>query len=196
MPFEAEQSIDHGEFRRALGHFMIGVTIVTTVASEGRPRGLTANSFTSVSLEPPLVLVCIAETAASFSEFLTTEHFAISVLAAEQKDTSKLFASGRDDKFEKVAWRMGKRGSPILDSGLAWYECRAYDRILAGDHLILIGRVMSCQHRHGRPLGFFQGGYVSLEAETDSDKGTRHGAPLPWSIVADDSNQSLGVTFK
>ena len=196
MPPEAEQNIDHREFRRALGHFMTGVTIVTTVDSEGRPRGLTANSFTSVSLEPPLILVCIGQTAASFSEFQTTDRFAVSVLAAEQRDTSKLFASQRDDKFETVAWRMGEGGSPILDTGLAWYECHVHDRILAGDHLILIGRVISCRRKPGRPLGFFQGGYVSLGAEAVSDRDTRHSAPLPWSIATDGPAPSLGVTFK
>ena len=193
---EAEQNIDHEEFRRALGHFVTGVTIVATLDSEGRPRGLTANSFTSVSLEPPLILVCIGETSASFAEFRTTESYAVSVLAAEQRDTSKLFASQRDDKFDRVAWRMGDGGSPILDAGLAWYECRVHDRILAGDHLILIGRVISCRRRPGRPLGFFQGSYISLGPEATSDGGILRGAPLPWPIVPGGPEHSLGVTLK
>ncbi|TIU20123.1 MAG: flavin reductase family protein, partial [Mesorhizobium sp.] len=114
---------DSGEFRRALGSFLTGVTIVTTIGLEGEPRGFTANSFTSVSLDPPLVLVCIAHKALGHPVFATSKSFAINILNEGQKAASGIFASKAPDKFASVDWRPGQTGSPILDGSVACFDC-------------------------------------------------------------------------
>lgn len=158
---------DVRDFRRALGTFLTGVTVVTTLTSSGTPIGFTANSFTSVSLEPPLVLVCIARTASSFAVFEETDRFAISVLSEVQKDVSSTFASRNVDRFTSVSWHPGETGMPIMSEAAAWFDCETHDRIVAGDHLILIGRVRSYSHTASRPLGYCRGAYVSFQLEDD-----------------------------
>uniref|UniRef100_UPI0025BA7325 flavin reductase family protein n=1 Tax=Aquabacterium sp. TaxID=1872578 RepID=UPI0025BA7325 len=156
--------IDPKAFRQVLGHYPTGVTVVTTVDAEGVPRGLTANSFTSVSLDPPLLLVCLGKATASHPVFMASTHFAVNVLADTQRDTSNLFASKASDKFEQAAWQPAASGAPLIDDSLAWFDCRVHQRIDAGDHTILIGQVQAMGQRSGRPLGYCQGGYVGLQA--------------------------------
>lgn len=156
------QSADPAALRRTLGAFMTGVTVVTARDGDGRPRGLTANSFTSVSLEPPLVLICIGTAAASCAVFQTAASFAINILAEDQVETSSLFASKRPDKFEMVDWTQIRNGTPVLDANLAWLDCDVHERQLLGDHLVLVGRVVDFGRGAGRPLGFFGGAYVQL----------------------------------
>lgn len=137
-----EPAIDIAEFRRALGAFVTGVTVVTTIQPDGSPRGFTANSFTSVSLDPPLILVCIAKTASSYAVFSQTKHFAISVLAEDQKAVSGVFASKAADKFSQVAWHRRVTGAPVMEGAAASFDCATHEVIDAGDHIILIGRVL------------------------------------------------------
>src|SRR5262245_29804115 len=111
---------DSREVRDALGAFVTGVTVVTTVADNGQPRGFTANSFTSVSLDPPLVLVCISKAAWSVAIFQEAKGFAVNILADNQRAISHLFATKESKKFEAVAWSPGPAGNPVLDGAAAW----------------------------------------------------------------------------
>jgi len=163
MPSSAPSSSDGAELRRLLRTTVTGVTIVTTIDADRNPRGLTANSFTSVSLEPALVLVCIARSAGSFPAFLEARHFAINILCESQIELSRRFASRLPDKFCGVRYRGSVGGAPIISGSLAWLDCRRYDGIEAGDHLILIGEVLAFGHREARPLGYCRGEYIRLD---------------------------------
>lgn len=178
----ANAGFDSGEFRRALGSFLTGVTIVTTIGPEGEPRGFTANSFTSVSLDPPLVLVCIAHKALGHPVFATAKSFAINVLNEDQKAASGIFASKAADKFASVAWRPGRTGSPVLNGSVASFDCDMERLVDAGDHSILIGRVRDFEHNSAPPLGYCRGAYVapglSQEALAAAQPGTDVGAIL------------------
>ncbi|MEW5423479.1 flavin reductase [Amorphus sp. 3PC139-8] len=154
--------LDTNEFRQALGCFLTGVTIVTTCTKEGIQRGFTANSFTSVSLDPPLILVCLGKSASSFPVFSETEHFAVNILGEKQSDVSGAFASKAVDKFAHGDWRTATTGSPILSDAAAWLDCRLHDRVDAGDHVILIGRVVDFAHSPQTPLGYHSGNYVTF----------------------------------
>lgn len=164
----SEQAIDPRELRKALGTFMTGVTVITTVDGEDRPRGFTANSFTSVSLEPPLVLVCIDHNALSYPVYAETEHFAVNVLAEEQREVSGIFAGKAADKFSYVSWHRGMTGSPVIDGSLSWVDCRVHKRVEAGDHLILIGEVQDFHYTPANPLGYFRGAYLTSGLEQDA----------------------------
>jgi flavin-dependent trigonelline monooxygenase, reductase component len=170
-----EQAIDIAEFRRALGAFVTGVTVVTTIQPDGSPRGFTANSFTSVSLAPPLILVCIAKTASSHAVFSATDHFAVSVLAEGQKAVSGVFASKSADKFAQVDWHARVTGAPLMNGAAASFDCRTHDVVDAGDHIILIGRVVDFAHTTSSPLGYCRGAYLnfSLSQEALSAAGAR-----------------------
>ena len=177
-----EDAIDPRELRNALGAFMTGVTVVTTLDETGSPRGLTANSFTSVSLDPPLVLFCIAKTAASCPVFAEAAQFAINILTEEQREVSGRFASNIADRFAGGDWRPGETGSPVLSGAAAWLDCRMHDQVDAGDHLILIGRVVAFDYSSANPLGFCRGAYISSRLEQQavdaSSPTTRVGAVL------------------
>lgn len=177
-PAQANTGFDSGEFRRALGSFLTGVTIVTTIGPEGEPRGFTANSFTSVSLDPPLVLVCIAHKALGHPVFATSKSFAINVLNEGQKAASGIFASKVADKFAAVAWRPGRTGSPVLDGSVASFDCDMERLVEAGDHSILIGRVRDFQHNSSQPLGYCRGAYVAPGLSQDALAATQPGTDV------------------
>jgi flavin reductase (DIM6/NTAB) family NADH-FMN oxidoreductase RutF len=162
------RALDLLDLRRALGAFVTGVTVVTTVDAEGRPRGMTANSFTSVSLDPPLVLVCIASTAASFAAFSDFPSFAVNILAEGQEELANRFASKRPDKFSGVDWSVATTGAPVLGETLAWLDCSVHHQINAGDHLIVIGRVEGMSCGTARPLAYCQGNYVTFGLVEDT----------------------------
>lgn len=147
-----------GELRRSLGSFSTGVTIVTTVAPDGRRVGLTANSFTSVSIDPPLVLWSLAGRSPNRPVFETCRHFAINVLAYEQEELCKRFATPSiADKFAGVALREGVGGVPLLDGAVAQFECSMHAQHPGGDHLIFIGKVEAHRWSGRVPLVFSQG---------------------------------------
>lgn len=178
----SSNGLDVAEFRKALGAFVTGVTVVTTMSRDGTPRGLTANSFTSVSLEPPLILVCLARTAGSHQVLTATEGFAISILSREQRVISSKFASSRADKFAGIEWHSAITGSPIIKFSSAWLDCVKHNMIDAGDHTILIGRVVDFGRGPSMPLGYYRGQYVSLDVmsvsqpeNTDSFHRTSYG---------------------
>ena len=160
--------IDPRAFRRALGSFLTGVTVVATLQGDGSPRGFTANSFTSVSLDPPLVLVCIAKMAASYDVFAAAAHFSVNVLAEHQAPVSALFASKAADKFARAAWQPGPAGSPILDGVAAWFDCHRHQVVDAGDHVILIGKVVGFKERPANPLGYCRGAHVTFGLQIDA----------------------------
>lgn len=162
------ETFDIKSLRNAMGSFMTGVTIITTETAEGERRGFTANSFTTVSLDPPLVLVCLADKAESYEAFAKAEVFAVNILHENQRESALRFASKRPNKFEGIAARRGRFGAPILDSSIGWFECTAHERIVAGDHLILIGRIVDYASNAGRPLGYFRGSFVSPGLDEDS----------------------------
>ena len=151
---------------------------MTARGADGRPHGFTANSFTSVSLDPPLVLVCVGHEAECFEVYRECPQFAVNVLGESQQAISDRFATERSDRFAGVCWREGSFGSPILEGCIASLECAAWQRIEAGDHLILIGRVLVCEDSTDRPLAYWRGRYRSLPLEGDA--GVRgDGRPIP-----------------
>lgn len=167
-PAQAAPAIDPRAFRKALGSFLTGVTVVATLQDDGTPRGFTANSFTSVSLDPPLVLVCIAKSASSCPVFTAADHFSVNVLAEHQASVSMLFASKAADRFAQAAWRRGPAGSPILDGVAAWFDCVRHEVVDAGDHVILIGRVVGFEERPANPLGYCKGAHVTFGLHIDA----------------------------
>lgn len=162
---ERLSGFDNRELRSAFGSFITGVTIVTTIGVDGQPRGFTANSFTSVSLEPPLLLICIGKQAASMEVFRQANGFAVNILSEAQKDTSVLFASKRPDKFEAAVWRTGPYGNPLIEGSAAWFDCARYQVIDAGDHIILMGHVEAFSYTDANPLGYARGHYITLGLE-------------------------------
>jgi flavin reductase (DIM6/NTAB) family NADH-FMN oxidoreductase RutF len=162
---ERLSGFDNRELRTAFGSFMTGVTIVTTAGIDGQPRGFTANSFTSVSLEPPLLMICIGKSAASMEVFRQARGFAVNILAEQQKDTSVLFASKRPDKFEAARWRPGPFGNPLIEGSAAWFDCARYQVIDAGDHIVLMGHIEAFSYSDANPLGYARGHYITLGLE-------------------------------
>jgi flavin reductase (DIM6/NTAB) family NADH-FMN oxidoreductase RutF len=156
-------TVDPDLFRSVLGRFASGVTIVTTRDAEGRDHGMTVSAFCSVSLEPPLVLVCIGHDATMHPLVGAIGHFAINVLASDQEALSRRFASKDVQRFDGIGFTRGESGVALLDGVLGWLECRAESRHDAGDHTILIGRVEAAHAGDGRPLLYYRGGYAQLE---------------------------------
>ena len=155
---------DARTLRDALGCFATGVTIVTATAPDGSPRGATVNSFTSVSLDPPLLLVCIARGTDSATVLCEARHFAVNVLQARQQADSNCFAAKGRDRFAEVDWAMGEFGAPIMEASLGVFECRRFAVHEAGDHFILIGRVEKARFKAFRdPLLYFRGAYRRLD---------------------------------
>ena len=164
---DSRARVDARSLRKALGSFVTGITVVSTTNDDGAPRGFTANSFTSVSLDPPLVLVCIAKTASSCPVFSRAEYFAINVLAEAQANVSNIFATKVADKFSQIAWRFGAHGVPLIENAAASFECRRYEVREAGDHVLLIGEVLVVEDRPSTPLAYCRGAYVDLKLDVD-----------------------------
>jgi flavin reductase (DIM6/NTAB) family NADH-FMN oxidoreductase RutF len=154
---------DARTLRDALGCFATGVTVVTTRDGAGSPIGLTANSFSAVSLDPPLILFCLAKSSSNLARFRAAEHFAINVLHIGQQPTSGVFARSTEDRFQDVAWESWDTGAPILSGSLASFECATHEVVEAGDHLVFIGRVLRARFEPRRdPLLYFRGKYRRL----------------------------------
>ena len=150
------------DFRRVLGHFATGVTILTTTDAEKRPTGLTVSAFCSVSLDPPQILVCVDHKSQSYPALRDGSCFAVNILGSEHEHVSRRFATTRLDKFDGVAWSRGTLGVPIIDGALAHLECRTVSRHVEGDHTILVGRVEEARNGSGEPLLYFRGKYGRL----------------------------------
>lgn len=172
---------DPRALRNAFGAFLTGVTVVTTRNGAGEPIGFTANSFTSVSLDPPLLLVCLAKTSRNFDAVTRSTGFAVNILSEAQKDVSNTFARPVEDRFAAVSWRYGAHGSPIFADVSAWFDCSTHQVVEAGDHVILIGRVEAFEDTGLAGLGYARGGYFSPGL---SDKAL---------LAAQDMPQTLGA---
>jgi 3-hydroxy-9,10-secoandrosta-1,3,5(10)-triene-9,17-dione monooxygenase reductase component len=156
------RTTDAAKFRTVLGHFATGVTVVTGRGTEG-PLGLAANAFTSVSLDPPLVLVCMARTSSTWPKIRPSGAFAVNFLSERQEVVSRRFGGPGGDRFAGIGWRPGETGSPVFSDALAFVECRIETEHNAGDHVIVVGRVVDLGViQEGRPLIFWRGGYGSL----------------------------------
>ncbi|MDO9279453.1 MAG: flavin reductase family protein [Polaromonas sp.] len=151
------------EFRSALSTFATGVTIVTARTPNGDLLGLTANSFNSVSLDPPLVLWSLSRSAASMVALSTGSHYAINILAADQKGLAERFAGKREDRWEGVEFSEGLCGAPVLAGAAATFECFNRSRYEEGDHVIFVGEVERCEHRTGVSPLLFHGGKFYTE---------------------------------
>ena len=157
-------TLDPDSFRSVLGRFASGITVITTVDGDGRDVGMTASAFSSVSLQPPLVQVCVDHTASMFDALLHAERFGVSVLADEQEALSRRFAAVESShRFEGIGYTRGDSGVVLLDDALAQLECRIASRMEAGDHVIFIGEVERATARDARPLLYYRGGYAQLE---------------------------------
>jgi len=152
---------DPRALRNAFGCFMTGVTVVTTLDAAGAPRGFTANSFTSVSLDPPLLLVCLAKQSRSLATFTEAQGFAVNVLAEDQREISMTFARPGEDRFSGIGWHLGPQGSPVLDGVSAWFDCARHEVVDAGDHVILVGRVAGFETHERGGLGYARGAYFT-----------------------------------
>lgn len=159
-------SIDARAFRRALGNFATGVTVITAATPDGEKVGVTANSFNSVSLDPALVLWSIDKRSGSYEVFQRATHYAVNVLAADQIDISNQFARPRDDKFEGIVHEAGEGGAPLLADCAARFQCEMYQQVDGGDHWILIGKVVAFDDLGRSPLLYHQGAYSMVLPHT------------------------------
>lgn len=162
MSSEGLQSVAAEEFRRACGRFASGVTVASITDEQGAAHGLTVSSFTSVSLEPPLILICLAHSVTEIEAFRRARHFGISILREQDREVSTGFASKGHGRFNSIAWRRGHSGVPLIDCSLATLECETHHRMAAGDHDILIGRVIHTQVEDGAPLLHYASRYHGL----------------------------------
>jgi flavin reductase (DIM6/NTAB) family NADH-FMN oxidoreductase RutF len=160
---------DPKSLRTAFGRFLTGVTVVTTRAPNGEMVGFTANSFTSVSLDPPLLLVCPGNHLSSFEVFKSAEHFGISILSEGQEDISNLFASGDGDRFAAVAWDASHDDIPLIAGRSAGFVCDTFQQVDAGDHIILIGQVTHFDDAGKPGLGYGPDGYFSQTRERTAE---------------------------
>jgi flavin reductase (DIM6/NTAB) family NADH-FMN oxidoreductase RutF len=149
-------------FRRACGRFATGVAVAGANDANGVPHGLTVNSFTSVSLDPPLILICLGHAVAAIDVFRRSRHFGLSILRENQRELSERFAQRLDDRFESLAWHLGETGVPLLDSVLATIECETRRVVAAGDHDIFIGEMVRATAHDGEPLLYFASEYGRL----------------------------------
>lgn len=156
--------IDSATFRRVLGHYPTGVCVVTSMEGDGTPLGLVVGSFTSVSLDPPLVAFFPANSSSTWPRIEVAGRFCVNVLASDQQALCQRFSGRGGDKFEGVTHRLSGNGSPILDGVVAWIDCMLHATHEAGDHRIVLGEVLALEvEKPGRPLLFFQGGYGVFE---------------------------------
>ncbi|MBZ6247305.1 MULTISPECIES: flavin reductase [Streptomyces] len=149
--------------------FITGVTVVTT-DDGGTPRGLAVNAFSSISLDPPMVLVCVQRSSSTHPALHRSRHLGISILAADQLDVAKVFASKGDDKFATLDWAPGEHGAPLIDGAAAQLEVEIGERLEAGSHTVFTGRVVSARHDDRAPLVYSGGGFFDISQT----------APLPW----------------
>jgi len=155
-------AFDAKELRRVMGLFATGVTVITTRDASGAPYGLTANAVTSVSLDPPLLLICVDRKSETFPHFYDSKLFILNILAEGQEEVSRRFATSGGDKFAGIPHHIGRLGTPILEGTLGHIECLIVETHEAGDHVIHLGEVQDACTTDGQPLLFFRGKYRQL----------------------------------
>ena len=156
-------SLDPDAFRALMGRFATGVTVVTATDAEGNDRGMTVSAFASVSLQPPLVVVCIDETASMHETLVSGEYFGVNILSSTQEAIARRFAATGAQQFEGIGYRNGENGVPILNDVLAFVECRRISSTRGGDHTIIIGETLAGSLIDARPLLYYRGGFAQLE---------------------------------
>jgi flavin reductase (DIM6/NTAB) family NADH-FMN oxidoreductase RutF len=156
-------TIDTDAFRSALGRFASGVTVVTTCAPDGTDHGMTASAFCSVSLEPPLILVCVEKIATMHDAIVSCTHFAVNVLTEKQEQLARHFAEVEGNRFEGVGFSRGSHSVPLIDDALATLECKRAATYSGGDHTIVVGEVQSASWHDEKPLLYYRGGYAGIE---------------------------------
>jgi flavin reductase (DIM6/NTAB) family NADH-FMN oxidoreductase RutF len=159
-------TIEQQHFRRVCSKYATGITILTVLEPGGGPQGMTVNSFTSVSLAPPLILVCIDRQTSILELFKLGTRFGVNVLQEEQKELSTWFARSGYDRFSGIPWSAGETGAPLLHGMLATIECEVTQMIEAGDHVVVIGAALHATWREGQPLVYFNSSYQSLRSGT------------------------------
>ena len=162
----SQATIEQHHFRRVCSKYATGITILTVLDSDGTPQGMTVNSFTSVSLSPPLILVCIDRQTSIRSCFVPGARFGVNVLHEKQKELSTWFARSGHDRFSGMAWTPGQTGAPVLPEVLATIECVVTQIVEAGDHVVVIGAALHATWREGQPLIYFNSSYQSLRSGT------------------------------
>ena len=156
--------VDREQFFALMASFASGVTVITSTGADGVERGLTASAFCSVSLEPRLCLVSVDNRSESIGAIKESGTFAVNILARDQEDLSRRFASKLPDKFEGIAYRPGtSTGAPILDGVLAWIECRVHTAVPGGDHTVFIGEIQDGTANEGTPLLYYRSQYRQLD---------------------------------
>lgn len=150
------------EFRHACGRFATGITVATVLDANGEPHGLTVNSFSSVSLEPPLISICLGHAVTVIDAFRESKYFGLNVLSQDQELLSNTFARKGYDRFVGVDWYRGETGAPLLPGVLAAIECKQHQRITAGDHDIFVGEMVRARITEGQPLIYFGSQYRKL----------------------------------
>lgn len=170
--------IDPRAFRRALGNFATGVTIITAKGADGATVGVTASSFNSLSLDPPLILWSSKKDARSCAVFETASHFAVNILAADQLEMSNHFARQQEDKFADVDWEEGIGGAPVFSNCAGRFQCETYDKLEGGDHWIFVGKVVDFDDFGRPPLCFHQGSYAMVYSHPDTFPGNEAASAL------------------
>ncbi|MFK4754683.1 flavin reductase family protein [Oceanobacter antarcticus] len=172
---------DPRQFRRALGNFACGVTIVTAIDADGNKVGVTANSFNSVSLDPPLILWSLDKRSSAWETFQAAQHFTVNILASNQIELSNGFARPADDKYAGISFRQGFGGAPVFDGCSGNFQCSLFEHIDAGDHWILIGKVEVFEDFGRAPLLYHQGGYAMVIPHPQGAKPNQDpAAPAPY----------------
>ncbi|QQO17042.1 flavin reductase family protein [Bradyrhizobium diazoefficiens] len=169
--FASDRSpIDPRDFRNALGTYGTGVTIITATAADGKPYGITCNSFASVSLNPPLVLWSLGTYSSSLTAFQNASHFTVHVLGTSQQELANKFAKSSEDKFAGVDWTPGLGNAPVLAESVANFQCRSVNRYYGGDHVIFLGAVEAYAYNASEPLLFARGTYGRFLADDERKK--------------------------
>lgn len=162
----SQATIEQHHFRRVCSKYATGITILTVLDSRGAPHGMTVNSFTSVSLSPPLILVCIDRQTSILSHFRPGTRFGVNILHEKQKELSTWFARSGHNRFSGLKWTPGQTGAPVLSEVLATIECEVTQIVEAGDHAVVIGEALHATWREGQPLIYFNSSYQSLRSGT------------------------------
>ncbi|WP_445366369.1 flavin reductase family protein [Methylomonas sp. BW4-1] len=160
-------SVEAKEFKNALKLWASGVTVVTTQGRDNQPRGMTATAFSSVSVEPPQILVCLNQATDTGAALLESRRFAVNILNSAQEDVSNQFAGSttQEQRFASIAWQAGENGAPILNEALAALECRVVQQVQAGSHWVIIGEVDRVVCREGEPLLYYHSAYRTVAAQ-------------------------------
>lgn len=160
-------SVNEENFKQALKLWASGVTVITSKTEKHGLKGMTATSFTSVSVDPPQILVCINKSADTGDAVLEEKSFVVNVLKSDQQEISNQFAGGasQEERFANVKWHEGKTGSPVIDDALVSIECKVVQQVLAGTHWVVVGEVQATECRSGDPLMYYNSGYCSLASD-------------------------------